>query len=199
MIRLAIVLVVLVGLGFLGWQLTRPPEEVDFEAQIIDAGELELPNFGFETVSADYDFSIPEDVHPQFQRERWTFTLTDCEIDSAMFERTTLLPNAPTRASDWALQGVLLAQVAQDDAILNRFSRTAQGLAGAEAGRVWVEAWELRWDASGFTLDLRDTFSGDFTFDDPVTDIQDGHYSLRYDLAGACEGTLVHQFGESLP
>lgn len=113
-------------------------------------------------------FRFPQDhgPHPGFKTEWWYYTgnLRDSNGRRFGFQftifRTALSPQAADRASGWASNQLYMGHFAVSDVAggehhaFERFSRDAQGLAGAQAEpfRVWLEDWTA--EATGGDSDL---------------------------------------------
>lgn len=211
--RLLLFIVLAIVLGITGWQVTRPPENPTFDAEII-APDAEIPAFGFAAVEPDYDWSFPGDhqPHPDYQRERWQLDVTACypaAIEATVtFERLSLVATAfaPERQSAWAVNSVILAALDLPDQQANRYARANVGLAGASEGVVFLETWTLTWvEADQYTLALDGQLVGNFSVTgEPQTAIETTYYQIEQALTGTwqdqpCEATLTHTFGAQLP
>ena len=112
---------------------------------------------GFALALEPREFQFPRDhgPHPQFKTEWWYYT-GNLQTESGRrfgyqltFFRIALRPQALPRSSEWATNQVYMAHFALTDPAgakfhhFERFSRAAQGLAGAAATpfRVWLENW----------------------------------------------------------
>lgn len=119
---------------------------------------------GFARATAPRAFVFPQDhgPHQEFATEWWYYT---GNLDTAggrhfgfqlTFFRFGLAPAAPARASDWGTSNIYMAHFALSDVggnqffAFDRFSRSAAGLAGAQAEpfRVWLEDWSAEGLAS---------------------------------------------------
>ncbi|MFW2133225.1 lipocalin-like domain-containing protein [Ectothiorhodospira haloalkaliphila] len=105
------------------------------------------------------EFRFPQDhvAHPEYRNEWWYVTgnLDDAEGRRFGFQitffRFALSPTPPESESTWATNQGWMAHLAVTDVngdrhrALERFSRGAAGLAGAELDpfRVWLDDWEL--------------------------------------------------------
>lgn len=114
---------------------------------------------GFTRVTGPLPFVFPLDhgPHPAYRHEWWYVTGNLTTPDGrhfgyhVTFFRFALTPHAPAVASDWATQQVYMAHFAVTDTQgevfhhFERFSRGAQGLAGAQAKplAVWLDDWRL--------------------------------------------------------
>jgi predicted secreted hydrolase len=118
------------------------------------------------------EFTFPHDYgpHPGFRTEWWYITGNlDGENGERFgwqltFFRSALAARMPARPSPWATRHAWMAHFALTDGARNehhafeRFSRSALGLAGAEAApfRVWLDRWTLAGDtAAGEFFPLR--------------------------------------------
>jgi predicted secreted hydrolase len=117
---------------------------------------------GFARVLAPRPFEFPRDhgPHPGYRTEWWYVTGNVHDADGrpfgfqVTFFRIALVAAPPARASAWGASDVYMAHLAVSDLATGRFlaserfSRAAQGLAGAggEPVRVWLEDWLLEAD-----------------------------------------------------
>lgn len=120
---------------------------------------------GFARATARREFVFPDDhgPHPEYRSEWWYFTGNLEAADGRAFGfqltffRFALSPEAPARASGWAANQVYMGHFALADVeegrfhAFERFSRAAQGLAGAQAEpfRAWLEDWEAAGSGDG--------------------------------------------------
>jgi len=208
--RLFIFIAVIIVLGVIGWQVTRPPQNPTYEAEII-APDTEIPSIGFTAIEADYAWDFPADYkpHPTYQREQWQLDLSACyDVPASVtFERISLISDAlaPERASEWALHSVIIATLDLPAEQASRYARANVGLAGAAAGTIWLENWSLTWEAERYTLTLDGTAAGTFTrTGEPQTTTASTYYQIEQALAGtwqdrACDVVLMQRFGQQLP
>lgn len=187
---------------FIGWQLSRPPANPTFDAEVI-APDGEIPNLGFQATLPDN-----ADLNPQldYQRERWQLDLSACynnQPASITFERIGLIASnfAPDRESAWAFQHVMIAILDLPDQQQTRYSRMVLGLAGTESEHIWLENWSLRWDDSTITIQVGDSLQKTFTLQDDLKMRRDQTYleiqAGLYDET--CSAVLIHQIGSQLP
>ncbi len=155
------------------WQkLQSPPVASDPErlsvAETLGGEQMS----GFARAIGPREFQFPEDhgPHPEFKTEWWYYT-GNLQTESGRrfgyqltFFRTALRPAAVPRSSGWAANQVYMAHFALTDPVaarfhhFERFSRGAQGLAGAVAipFRVWLENWSTTSRADqGLPMQLR--------------------------------------------
>jgi len=112
---------------------------------------------GFARALEPRQFSFPVDhgPHPEYKTEWWYYT-GNLQTETGRrfgyqltFFRSALRPDAVPRTSEWGTNQIYMAHFALTDVAagrfhhFERFSRGAQGLAGAEASpfRVWLEDW----------------------------------------------------------
>lgn len=114
---------------------------------------------GFAKAIEPREFSFPRDhgPHPEFRNEWWYVTgnLDDEQGRRFGFELTffrfALTPDMPEPESAWRSNQVYIAHFAITDVggerfyVSQRFSRSALGLAGAQADpfRVWIDDWRI--------------------------------------------------------
>src|SRR4051812_22005971 len=125
---------------------------------------------GFARATAPREFVFPQDhgPHPEYAIEWWYYT---GNLDTAQgrhfgyqltFFRIGLTPMPIARASDFATSNIYMAHFALTDVAnqkfyaFERFSRSAAGLAGAQAQpfRVWLEDWDAA-GADGLPMRLQ--------------------------------------------
>jgi predicted secreted hydrolase len=156
----------LVGLGL--WWFTRPLPAPQQNVSISWAAE---PTPAFAEALAPRPFAYPADLgpHPEFQTEWWYYTGNLKTADGRHFGyqltffRRGLAPNPIDRAGSLATREIYFAHFAITDIAsgghfaVERFSRQADGLAGAEGEpyRVWLEDWQVQsLDGAGRQLEL---------------------------------------------
>lgn len=156
----------LVGLGV--WWFTRPLPAPRQDVSIAWADE---PTPVFAQALAPRPFSYPTDLgpHPEFQTEWWYYTGNLKTADGRHFGyqltffRRGLASNPIDREGSMATREIYFAHFAitdvtsEDHFAAERFSRMADGLAGAEGEpyRVWLEDWQvLSRDGDGRSLEL---------------------------------------------
>jgi predicted secreted hydrolase len=162
------------------------PDAGESGARVVPAAEVASAE-GFSRAEGPQTLVFPADhgPHPDFQTEWWYVTGNLETADGRHFGyqltffRRALVPPAEraARASDWAADQIYMAHLALSDVAgrdfqaVERFSRGAAGLAGAQAVpfMVWLEDWSiaeteagdwrLQAAAEGLSLDLtlRDT------------------------------------------
>jgi predicted secreted hydrolase len=167
------VVVVLAGLAVGAFAVTRdaaPPAE----GPALGGGDT---GEGYARAFAPREFHFPEDhgPHPEFRTEWWYWTGNLATAEGRRFGyqftlfRSALAPEAPERDSKWGTRQVYLGHFTVSDVeagrfhAFERFSRSALGLAGAQAEpfRVWLEDWEVRaLDAGAFPMHLRASSGG---------------------------------------
>jgi len=116
-------------------------------------------HIGYQRAYEPQPFHFPADhgPHPRFRNEWWYATghLTDATGRQFGYQltlfRIALAPTSPVADSAWRTQQIYMGHFALADVANNRhysferFSRSAVGLAGAQAEpfRVWLEDWQL--------------------------------------------------------
>lgn len=214
-----------VGLGVLavaiGLWVTQQPEQNDSQvAAAMRLDDFELPTFGFATVNGDYAWEFPRDdgAHPEFQREVWQIqSAANCGVQfTLVFERLATLAEGflVERESAWGFQQVWNARLTTNEQSLQRISRAALDLAGAEDGRVWVENWVFDWESgvleiedAAFRLKLALSFEaanpletepewyGYQRMASATGEVVEGDKTQRLD----CSVTMTHRFGTASP
>lgn len=157
LLPLLVIAVLLVALGGAAYAVSRPPEEAEVTTQVRVAEALGGSAEGYAQATAPRDFDFPTDhgPHPEYRTEWWYYTGNLESADGRHFGfqltffRTAIAPEPPERDSAWGANQVYMAHFALTDVAagrfhaFERFSREAQGLAGAQAEpfRVWLEDW----------------------------------------------------------
>lgn len=147
--------IVALGLVHLG---RRPPSQ-PAPAIAVDAALGNADSAGFARAYAPRPFEFPADhgPHPAFRNEWWYVTGNLADATGRPFGyqltlfRIALSPELPATDSAWRSNQVYMGHFALTDVVgarhygFERFSRSALGLAGAQATpfRVWLEDWEL--------------------------------------------------------
>lgn len=160
----ALVLAVLIGVGWLGWwQFAAGPANQD-QQPATSASAFRTPEgkdmAGYAKVSGPRPMHFPQDhgAHPDYRIEWWYFTgnLATAQGRPFGFELTffrfAMAPSSPPRASDWATRQMWVANFAISDIkpkrfhVFKRSERGALGLAGAQIHpvRIWIDDWEVR-------------------------------------------------------
>ena len=175
--RLAVqLLVTLMALGGAGKTVGGPPAASGGNRPTVSVTEAlgGSESARFRRAYAPRAFNFPDDhgPHPDFRTEWWYFTGNLADGDGRRFGfqltffRFALAPEqtppaetstVEKRASAWGTRQVYMAHFALTDAsgkrfqAVERFSRDALGLAGAQAKpfRVWLEDWRAEGDVSG--------------------------------------------------
>ena len=142
---------------FVAASMARAQESPSLEA-VLGGDEVA----GYARAQRPHPFTFPLDhgPHPQFKHEWWYFTgnVSDGHGRDFGFQltffRIALSPNKPVRDSAWAADQVYMGHFALSDIgaqrflHVQRFSRAAAGLAGAQVDddgfRVWLENWQVR-------------------------------------------------------
>ncbi|MBF0190370.1 MAG: carotenoid 1,2-hydratase [Magnetococcales bacterium] len=114
------------------------------------------PGFRQATTPRVFEFPADHGPHPEFRQEWWYVTgnLTSEDGQDRFGYQLTLFrvgldSNPAKRESAWGASQLYLGHLAVSDVTGRRFhhfqkvSRGALGLAGADAGRVWLEGWSL--------------------------------------------------------
>ena len=139
------------------WQELQPPASIETERLSVAESLGGETAAGFARALEPRLFQFPRDhgPHPEFKTEWWYYT-GNLKSKSGRrfgyqltFFRIALRPQAQPRSSKWATNQVYMAHFALSDPdarqfhYFERFSRGAQGLAGAEAEpfKVWLENW----------------------------------------------------------
>ena len=168
-IGLAAVGVIALGLLHFG-NRREPPQPAP--AIAVDTALGNDDNTGFARAYAPRPFQFPADhgPHADFRNEWWYVTGQLADATGRPFGyqltlfRIALSPTAPTADSAWRTNQLYMGHFALTDVAGNRhygferFSRSALGLAGAQASpfRVWLEDWELAsTESTFFPLRLR--------------------------------------------
>ncbi len=159
-LTLPVLAAVLLGVGYLASRLARPDAEEGLRtslsvSEVMGEGSTE----GFARALEPKPFQFPRDhgPHPEYRTEWWYITgnLESSGGDPFGFQftifRSALGPKPPSAASTWNTNQVFMGHFAVTDGAgqtfraFERFSRGAQGLAGAQAEpfRVWLEDWAL--------------------------------------------------------
>ncbi|MBZ4332341.1 lipocalin-like domain-containing protein [Corallococcus sp. AS-1-12] len=115
---------------------------------------------GFARAMEPRPFHFPEDhgPHPDFRTEWWYWTGNLETQDGRAFGyqftlfRSALSPEQPQRESGWGTRQVFMGHFTLTDVsagrfhVTERFSRAAQGLAGADGApfHVWLQDWDVR-------------------------------------------------------
>ncbi len=152
LVWLGLAVLLIVGIVFI-WQSLSPKPAADKKTSLVGE-QYELPNLGFTQVEGDYTWDFPADFapHPTYQREEWNIISEGrCVYDLSISLRSlNILPDnlAIERDTEWAFDQVVTAELrmAEGDQVLFEDvldSRAAQGLAGTDSERVWVENWEF--------------------------------------------------------
>ena len=153
-----------------GLVLVRGEERKAVRASLSVAGALAAAHDGdFTRAIGPRVFEFPRDhgAHPGYRTEWWYVTGNVRDASGrpfgfqVTFFRIALAPRPVPRASAWGATDVYMAHLALSDVAtgrfhaFERFSRGAQGLAGARSAplRVWLEDWAL-W-ADGETWRVR--------------------------------------------
>ncbi len=161
-----VVLVALLGLLYAvwAWREVAPPKPAGSAAvTAVMSGDAT----GFTRALGPRAFEFPADhgPHPDFRQEWWYYTGNLETIDGRRFGyqltffRFAVTPEAQVGASAWAVRDVYLAHftlsdiAGQDFHAAERTSRTALGLAGAQAEpyAVWLEDWHAEGDPHSLT------------------------------------------------
>ena len=135
-------------------------DEPELSSSIAVADAMSGDTTGYARADAPRAFVFPADYgpHPDFKTEWWYYTGNLTADNGRLFGyqftlfRTALTPPADRtddRASDWASDQLYMGHFALSDIdreeffAVERFSRAAAGLAGAQAEpfRVWLEDW----------------------------------------------------------
>ncbi|NRD48249.1 lipocalin-like domain-containing protein [Corallococcus exiguus] len=122
-------------------------------------------------------FHFPEDhgPHPDFRTEWWYWTGNLETQDGRAFGyqftlfRSALSPEQPQRESNWGTRQVFMGHFTLTDVsagkfhVTERFSRAAQGLAGADGApfHVWLQDWDVRSEGTGNTWPMHLRAQGD--------------------------------------
>ncbi|MFP2896958.1 lipocalin-like domain-containing protein [Corallococcus sp. 4LFB] len=122
-------------------------------------------------------FRFPEDhgPHPDFRTEWWYWTGNLETQDGRAFGyqftlfRSALSPEKTQRESGWGTRQVFMGHFTLTDVsagrfhVSERFSRAAQGLAGAEGApfHVWLQDWDVRSEGTGGTWPMHLRAQGD--------------------------------------
>lgn len=165
LVPLVVIALLLVGLGGAAYAVSRPPEEAGVRAEVRVAEALGGNAAGFARATEPRDFAFPADhgPHPEYRTEWWYYTGNLEGKDGRHFGfqltffRTALARQATERESSWGTNQVYMAHFALTDVAgrqfhaFERFSREAQGLAGAQAEpfRVWLEDWSASAEPAG--------------------------------------------------
>ena len=151
---------VLLGLGFaLAMLLLRSPQPRPAGGVAVSSALGGDDHAGYQRAYQPRTFQFPADhgPHPEFRNEWWYVTgnLADAAGRSFGYQltifRIALSPTAPLADSPWRANQIYMGHFALTDVMDNRhygferFSRSALGLAGAQAApfRVWLEDWAL--------------------------------------------------------
>jgi len=147
-------------MGYFAFRMAQPEkvEEARTSLSVSDVMGGDSPE-GFARALEPRTFRFPEDhgPHPEYRTEWWYLTgnLKSPEGDGFGFQftlfRSALNPTQPSGTSAWNTNQVYMGHFAITDEAgetfraYERFSRGAQGLAGAQAHpfRVWLEDWAL--------------------------------------------------------
>ncbi|HEY3190659.1 MAG TPA: lipocalin-like domain-containing protein, partial [Solirubrobacteraceae bacterium] len=159
--------VVLGAAAFVTWRGPRP----GVRATLSVAAALATEGGGFTRVTAPRVFEFPRDhgAHPGYRMEWWYVTgnVHDAEGRPFGFQvtffRIALAALPAPRTSAWGTADVYMAHVALSDVAtgrfraVERFSRAAQGLAGAHVAplRVWLDDWSLEGEDSAAPPGMR--------------------------------------------
>ena len=144
----------MIAIGFM-W-----PEKNQRQASDINVAEaLSEGEEGFKRVLSPRDFHFPEDhgPHPDYKTEWWYFTGNLESKSGRRFGyqltlfRVGLKADAAKRTSQWGTAEIYMGHFAVTDQAnqkfyrFERFSRSALGLAGAQANpfQVWLENWRI--------------------------------------------------------
>jgi len=158
MLRVSLILIaVFAALGLAVTQLGNKTGPATNSLRVADAMSGS-DTVGYSRAVDPIEFSFPRDhgPHPDFKTEWWYYTGNLDSKSGRRFGyqftifRIALTPTPEERASDWAASQMYMAHFALSDIdgdkfySFERFSRGAQGLAGAQAApfRVWLEDWE---------------------------------------------------------
>ncbi len=152
---LAVGLMVAALVGYWLW----PPPPVAADRVTVGSALGGGDHIGYQRAYEPQPFHFPADhgPHPQFRNEWWYATghLTDATGRQFGYQltlfRIALAPTSPVADSAWRTQQIYMGHFALADVANNRhysferFSRSAVGLAGAQAEpfRVWLEDWQL--------------------------------------------------------
>jgi predicted secreted hydrolase len=175
-----LLLAVMLSLGGV-YELTRPDERTEVQAEISVFDVLSSEDSGFARALNPREFSFPADhgPHPEYGIEWWYYT---GNLDTAQgrhfgfeltFFRIGLTSEEQDRDSDWAASQLYMAHLGFTDVeggrfySFERFIREALGLSGAQASpfRVWLEDWSAA-SVSSETLPMRlQASEGDIAID----------------------------------
>ena len=137
----------------------KPPESIAVGAALGGAEQA-----GYQRAYQPRRFHFPADhgPHPEFRNEWWYVTGNLADASGRPFGyqltlfRIALSPDPPAADSAWRTHQVYMGHFALTDVAgeqhhgFERFSRSALGLAGAQAApfRVWLEDWQLSGSAT---------------------------------------------------
>ncbi|MBT8398483.1 MAG: carotenoid 1,2-hydratase, partial [Gemmatimonadetes bacterium] len=148
------------ALGYFGFRFARPDSGEDIRTSLSVSDVMGGSSTeGFARALEPRVFEFPRDhgPHPSYRTEWWYITgnLENPQGDPYGFQftifRSALDGSPPIGASSWATNQVFMGHFAVTDGSgrtfrgFERFSRVANGLAGAQADpfRVWLEDWVL--------------------------------------------------------